>query len=75
MVSLWCGCIGLFLLRLVKHHGWEYVPLVLVAFVAWWLSEGHLSAGLADGALLTAIGGVHVLTRGHIRADRLTSER
>ena len=64
-----CGFVGLFLLRLIKRHGWEYVPIVLFAFGAWWYFGNHVPAGLADGVLLTAISGVHVLTRKDIMAD------
>ena len=26
-----CGFVGLFVLRLIQRHGWEYVPIVLLA--------------------------------------------
>ena len=31
---LWCGFVGLCLVRLIKRRGGEYVPLVLLAFSA-----------------------------------------
>ncbi len=70
MTLLWCGFIGLFVLRLIKYHGWEYVPLVLLVFGTWWQWEPF-----SDGMLLTAVSGVHLLTRRAIRADRVVSEQ
>ena len=67
-MTLWCGFVGLFLLRLIKRHGWEYVPVVLLAFGAWWYF-GNQAGGLGDGVLLTAITGVHLVTRRDSHAD------
>ena len=68
MMLLWCGFVGLFILRLIKRHGWEYVPIVLLAFGASWYFGNQAAAGLADGMLLTAVTGVHLVTRKDIMA-------
>ncbi len=74
MTLLWSGFVGLFILRLIKRHGWEYVPIVLFAFGAWWYFGSHAPGGLGDGLMLTAITGVHLVTRKDIMADRSMSE-
>ena len=63
MTLLWYGFIGTFVLRLIKRHGWEYVPLVLLAFVAWVYMGSHGQSGVGDPLLLTATAGVHLVTR------------
>ena len=64
-----CGFVGLFILRLIKRHGWEYVPVVLLAFAASWYFGSHGPAGLGDGILFSAIAGVHLVTRKDIIAN------
>ena len=75
MMLLWCGFIGLFVLRLIKRHGWEYVPIVLLAFGAWWYFGNRAPAALRDGVLPTAVTGVHLVIRKDIMADCSMSER
>jgi len=75
MTVVWFGFVGLFVLRLIKHHGWEYVPLMLLVLGTWWYFGSDGSAGLRDGAMLAAIASVHLLTRNDITADRSMSER
>ena len=62
MTAVWFGFVGLFILRLVKRHGWEYVPVVVLAFGLWWYF-GNRAGNLGDGMLLTAVTGVHFVTR------------
>ena len=69
MTSLLCGFIGLFVLRLIKRHGWEYIPLLLLVFGGWFYLGNHGQAALADAALLTAVAGVHLVTRKEIRTE------
>lgn len=64
-----CGFVGLFVLRVIRRHGWEYVPVVLLAFAASWHFGSPGSVGLGDGMLLSAIVGVHLVTRKDIIAD------
>ena len=75
MLLAMSGFVSLFILRLIKRHGWEYVPVVLVAFAASWYFGGLGSAGLADGVLFSAIAGVHLVTRRDIIADRAAEDR
>ena len=69
MMVLSCGFVGLFVLRLIKRHGWEYVPVVLFALGASVYLGHHAPAGVSDAMLLTAIAGVHLVTRKDIMAD------
>jgi len=67
MTFMWGGLVGLFLLRLIKRHGWEYVPVILLALGAWWYLGSN--AGLAgDGVLIAAVSGVHLITRKDMNA-------
>ncbi len=63
MTLLWSAFIGLFVLRLIKRHGWEYVPLVVFAFGVWMYAGSHGHSGVGDPLLLAATAGVHVITR------------
>ena len=63
MTLLWSAFIGLFVLRLIKRHGWEYVPLVVFAFGVWMYAGSHDHSGVGDTLLLAATAGVHVITR------------
>ena len=72
---LWCGFVGLFLMPLIKRHGWEYVPLVLFAFSAWWYLGNQATAGLEDGILLSTLAGVYFVTRKDVFADYAMATR
>ncbi len=63
MILLWYGFIGAFVLRLIKRHGWEYVPLVVLAFGAWVYMGSQGQGSVGDPLLLAATAGVHVVTR------------
>ena len=65
-----CGFVGLFVLRLIQRHGWEYVPIVLLALGASLYFGPQAPSGVGDGLLFSAIVGVHLVTRKDIIADR-----
>ncbi len=69
MTALFCGFIALFGLRLVRRHGWEYVPLLLLAVEGWVYLGSHGRSALADPAVLTAVAGIHLVTRKQIRDE------
>lgn len=75
MMLALCGFIGLFVLRLIRRHGWEYVPVVLLAFGAWFYFGSHAPGLLGDGLLFTALTGVHLVTRKDIVANRSMAAR
>lgn len=70
MMLAWGGFVGLFILRLIRRHGWEYVPIVLLAFGAWCYFGPQTHGLLRNGVLLTAITGVHLVSRRDIIADQ-----
>ncbi len=70
MMLLSCGLVGLFVLRLIKRHGWEYVPIVLLALGASLYFGNQAPAGVGYGMLLAPVAGVHVVTRKNVIADR-----
>jgi hypothetical protein len=73
MTAMLYAFTGLFLLRLIKSHGWEYVPLVLLAFGGWTYMGGQGQGGLADALLLSAVAGIHLVTRKATLAERAMS--
>lgn len=75
MMLAWSGFIVLFVLRLITRHGWEYVPVVLLAFGAWSYFGNHAPGLLADGLLFTTLAGVHLVTRKDIVANRSVAAR
>ena len=72
---MWCGFVGLFLVRLIKRHGWEYVPLVLFAVVAGWYHGNQATGGLEDGILLSTLAGVYFVTLKDAFADYAMATR
>ncbi len=73
MTAILYAFTGLFLLRLIKRHGWEYVPLVLLAFGGWLYMGGQGQGGFADAVLLAAMAGIHLVTRKATLAERAMS--
>lgn len=69
MMVLSCSFVGLFIVRLIRRHGWEYVPVVLLALGASLYLGNEAPAGAGDGVLFAAIAGVHLVTRKDIMAD------
>jgi len=70
MTILSCGLGGLFVLRLIKGHGWEYVPIVVLALCASLSLDNRAPTGVASAMLFAPIAGVHVVTRKNIIANR-----
>ena len=75
MMLAWSGFITLFIFRLIGRHGWEYVPVVLLAFGAWWYFGRRAPGLLGDGLLFTALASVHLATRKDIVANRSMAAR
>ena len=69
MMLLSCGLVGLFVLRLIKRHGWEYVPIVLLALGASLYFGNRAPAGVSSAMLFVPVAGIHVVTRKHSVAD------
>lgn len=62
MSIAWIAFLGLLILRLVRRHGWEYVPVLLLIAGVRWYAGGDVQAGLADGLTLASVAGVWVIT-------------
>ena len=56
MQLLWVASLSLFVVTIIRRHGWEYVPLVVLLGVARWYTDTRQYGGaLADGFFLASI--------------------
>lgn len=64
MQLLWVASLSLFVVTIIRRHGWEYVPLVVLLGVARWYTDTRQYGGaLADGFFLASIAAVWMVTR------------
>ena len=59
---LWMGFLALLVLKLIRRHGWEYVPLLLLVAGVRWYAGDHIQAAMADGLTLASVAGVWLIT-------------
>lgn len=58
MTAIWIALLALLVVALVRRHGWEYVPLVILIGVGrFYVSEMAIS-DIADGLSLVSFAGV-----------------
>ncbi len=64
MTVVWIGTFAFLIIALIRRHGWEYVPLViLIGLGRWYVSASGLAVGsLADIVTLILIAGVWVIS-------------
>ena len=62
MTLLWTGFIALLVLKLIRRHGWEYVPVLLIVAGVRWYAGDNVQAGMADGLTLASVAGVWLIT-------------
>lgn len=67
MTLLWFSVFGGFVVRLIRQHGWEYVPLVVLSFAARVYDPGQ--ALIWDSLALATMGGIWIVTRRDITCD------
>ena len=66
MTLLWFGVSFGFVVRLIRRHGWEYVPLVLLAYGARLYDIDPGQALIWDGLALSTMAGIWIVTRGEM---------
>ena len=59
---LWVGVFALLAIALVRRHGWEYVPIVILLAGGRWYASGMAVGGLADSVTLASLAGVWFVT-------------
>ena len=57
-----CGFVGLFVLRLIQRHGWEYVPVVIFLGIGQCYASDLAISDIADGVSLLSFAGVWVIS-------------
>lgn len=62
MTLVWIAFLGLLMIKLIRRHGWEYVPVLFIVAGARWYAGDEIAAGMADGLTLASVAGVWVLT-------------
>lgn len=62
MTIAWVAFLGLLVVKLVRRHGWEYVPILLLIAGIRWYAGDQVQAGLADGLTLASVAGVWMVT-------------
>ena len=62
MTAIWLGLFGLLAISLVRRHGWEYVPLVVLIGVGRFYASGMAMGELADGLTLASFAGLWVVS-------------
>ncbi len=62
MTAMWIALFGLLAVALVRRHGWEYVPLVLLLGVGRFYASGMAIGDFADGLTLVSFAGVWLIS-------------
>ena len=62
MTAIWIALFGLLAFALVRRHGWEYVPLVLLLGVGRFYASGMVIGDFADGLTLVSFAGVWLVS-------------
>ena len=62
MTAIWIAIFGLLAFALVRRHGWEYVPLVLLLGVGRFYASGMAIGDYADGLTLVSFAGVWLVS-------------
>ena len=71
MGVVWLPVFGLLVLALVRRHGWEYVPLVVLVAASRWYAEANQIGALGDGLALVGVSAIWVVS-GITRTQRDT---
>ena len=62
MTTVWLALFGLLAIALVRRHGWEYVPLVILLGAGRFYASGMAVSELADGLTLVSFAGVWLVS-------------
>ena len=59
---LWVGVFTLLAIALIRRHGWEYVPIVILLAGGRWYTSGMGIGSLADSVTLASFAGIWFVT-------------
>ena len=59
---LWIGVFVLLAIALIRRHGWEYVPVIMLLAAGRWYTSGMAVENLADGVTLASFAGIWFVT-------------
>ena len=62
MEVIWIGTFALLAISLIRRHGWEYVPIVILLGIGRWYGTEMGAGGLADGVTLASFAGIWFVT-------------
>ena len=62
MTAVWLAILSLLVVALVRRHGWEYVPLVVLIGVGRFFASGMAVGDMADGLALVSFAGVWLVS-------------
>ena len=62
MTAVWLALLGLLVVALVRRHGWEYVPLVVLIGVGRFFASSMAVGNMADGLALVSFAGVWLVS-------------
>ena len=58
MTAIWIALLAILVVALVRRHGWEYVPLVILIGVGRFYASGMAIGEMTDGLALVSFAGV-----------------
>ncbi len=62
MTAIWIALLTLLVVALVRRHGWEYVPLVILIGVGRFYASGMAIGDVTDGLALVSFAGVWLVS-------------
>ncbi len=65
---IWIGVFALIALSLIRRHGFEYVPVIILLGVGRWYTSGMAVEGLAESVTLASFAGIWFVA-GKTRVD------
>jgi hypothetical protein len=62
MTAIWIALLAILVVALVRRHGWEYVPLVILIGVGRFYASGMAIGEMTDGLALVSFAGVWLVS-------------
>ena len=62
MTAIWIALLAILVVALVRRHGWEYAPLVILIGVGRFYASGMAIGEMTDGLALVSFAGVRLVS-------------
>ena len=62
MTAIWIALLAILVVALVRRHGWEYAPLVILIGVGRFYASGMAIGEMTDGLALVSFAGVWLVS-------------